>query len=258
MSDGFQSLSQREKETLRLLLSGHDAKTIAAALGLSVYTVNERLREARRKLGVSSSRQAARILYEMEPAPNSLGDKEFRVVGATARAANHEHSYRTPGGVHRLAWLAGGMLIMSLIIAAAVLAIVLHGGDKPAPSASVRNSTAASPISSPSEGMARGWLPVVDAQGWDASWIGTGDRLRSQVSRAQWASQLQAVRQPLGAVSSRVFQGVTRASTAPGLPDGQYEIVRFATRFDNKPDAIETVVMARENSGWRVEGYAVK
>ena len=48
MSDGFQALSEREKETLRLLLGGHDIKSIAAGLGLSVHTVNERLREARR------------------------------------------------------------------------------------------------------------------------------------------------------------------------------------------------------------------
>ena len=46
-------LSEREKEALRLLLVGHDAKSIAGTLGLSVHTVNDRLRDARRKLGVS-------------------------------------------------------------------------------------------------------------------------------------------------------------------------------------------------------------
>src|SRR3569623_548215 len=104
MSDGFQALSEREKEPLRLLLSGHDAKSIAAALGLSVHTVNERLREARRKLGASSSRQAARILAEAEQAgPNFSGhhfpgaprfsaDRQSGVVGAATGAADHEHS----------------------------------------------------------------------------------------------------------------------------------------------------------------------
>jgi len=53
------TLTDREKETLRLLLSGHDAKSIARELGLSVHTVNERLRDARRRLHVSSSREAA-------------------------------------------------------------------------------------------------------------------------------------------------------------------------------------------------------
>ncbi len=53
-------LSEREKEALRLLLVGYDAKSIANTFGLSVHTVNDRLRDARRKLGVSSSREAAR------------------------------------------------------------------------------------------------------------------------------------------------------------------------------------------------------
>lgn len=72
-------LSAREKEALRLLLVGHDAKSIANTLGLSVHTINDRLRDARRKLGVSSSREAARRLAEMDggtpimSAPKKLG-----------------------------------------------------------------------------------------------------------------------------------------------------------------------------------------
>ena len=90
MNDGFQALTEREKETLRLLLGGHDAKSIARELGLSVHTINERLREARRKIGVSSSREAARLLGEAEQrTPNSLGDNDFGVAGAPAVVREH-------------------------------------------------------------------------------------------------------------------------------------------------------------------------
>src|ERR1700761_8139079 len=137
MSEGFQALSEREKETLRLLLGGHDIKSIAAGLGLSVHTVNERLREARRKLGASSSRQAARILADVEQGghnfsggPNFSADKESGVASPTLHAANHEQSHRTTGKGHSIAWLGGGMLVMSLIIAAAVLSFALQGGGK--------------------------------------------------------------------------------------------------------------------------------
>jgi DNA-binding CsgD family transcriptional regulator len=76
----MKSLSEREQETLRLLLAGHDAKSIARHLGLSVHTVNDRLREARRKLGVSSSREAARLLAQADADhPNSLAHKKFGV-----------------------------------------------------------------------------------------------------------------------------------------------------------------------------------
>lgn len=70
MPQGHRALTDKEKQTLRLLLSGHDAKSMARHLGLSVHTVNERLRDSRRKLSASSSREAARLLRDAEgPAP---------------------------------------------------------------------------------------------------------------------------------------------------------------------------------------------
>lgn len=66
MTDAAETLTEREKETLRLLLVGHDAKSIARDLGLSVHTVGDRLRDARCKPGVSSSREAARLLGRAE------------------------------------------------------------------------------------------------------------------------------------------------------------------------------------------------
>src|SRR5206468_1034560 len=118
----FAALSEREKETLRLLLAGHDAKSIACAQGLSVHTINERLRDARMKLGVSSSREAARLVAEADGrGPNSLGDKQFGVAGETAAVRKGEQPDRRQSAGGRLVWLAGGMLIMSLVIAAVVL-----------------------------------------------------------------------------------------------------------------------------------------
>ena len=55
-------LTDREMEVLRLLVAGHTVKTIAARLGRSETSINERLRSARRKTGVGSSRELARLL----------------------------------------------------------------------------------------------------------------------------------------------------------------------------------------------------
>src|SRR5690606_12715099 len=55
-------LTDREMEILRLLVAGHTVKTIAARLGRSETSINERLRSARRKTGVGSSRELARLL----------------------------------------------------------------------------------------------------------------------------------------------------------------------------------------------------
>ena len=69
MTAPIQTLTEKEKETLRLLVDGHDAKSMARQLGLSVHTINERLRDARRKMAVSSSREAARKLRAIEHCP---------------------------------------------------------------------------------------------------------------------------------------------------------------------------------------------
>ena len=56
------SLSPKELDILHLLAMGHTGKSIAARLGQSETSINERLRDARRKTGISSSRELARIV----------------------------------------------------------------------------------------------------------------------------------------------------------------------------------------------------
>ncbi len=85
-------LSEREREVLGLLMQGHETKSIAAALGLSIQAVNERLRDARRKLGASSSREAARRYF---------GDEPGR-FGRTNSAGQENRAWRRcPGGIRR-------------------------------------------------------------------------------------------------------------------------------------------------------------
>lgn len=56
------ALNDKEVEVLRLLAAGHTVKSIALTLGKSEASINERLRDARRKTGVGSSRELARLL----------------------------------------------------------------------------------------------------------------------------------------------------------------------------------------------------
>jgi|JI8StandDraft_1071087.scaffolds.fasta_scaffold206863_1 DNA-binding CsgD family transcriptional regulator len=58
----FTTLSEKEVEVLRLLAAGHTVKSIAVGLGRSETSINERLRDARRKTGIGSSRELARLL----------------------------------------------------------------------------------------------------------------------------------------------------------------------------------------------------
>ncbi len=60
------NLNDKEKEVLHLLLLGHDAKTAAQEIDVTPNVINERLRSARQKLQVTSSKAAARMLADHE------------------------------------------------------------------------------------------------------------------------------------------------------------------------------------------------
>jgi DNA-binding CsgD family transcriptional regulator len=114
-----QALSDRERAVLRLLAQGHDAKSTAGQLGISVNAINERLRTARRKLGVSSSREAARLLAASElQGSNSLVDKKIGVAvpKAMGEAGQSKDDKRS------LALAVGGLSAVSLVIMIALFA----------------------------------------------------------------------------------------------------------------------------------------
>ncbi|MFL9842689.1 DUF2807 domain-containing protein [Sphingomonas sp. ST-64] len=109
-------LTPRQKEILRLLLNGYDAKSIGRELGISVHTVTEHLREARRHLEVSSSREAARILREAESVPpHNMGPNELGVAGPTTT----QRFFRP---LSPNSWLTyAGVLLVILVAAAATV-----------------------------------------------------------------------------------------------------------------------------------------
>ena len=70
--DGLARLNETERRVLLMLAEGHTAKSIAHELGMSTAAVNERLREARRKTGLGSSREVARLLRSQETRHDQL------------------------------------------------------------------------------------------------------------------------------------------------------------------------------------------
>jgi len=138
-----QTLTQRQKEILRLLLNGFDAKSAGRELGISVHTVNEHLREARRQLGVSSSREAARILRQAEGIPpNDVGPKQ---VGVADRL-----SWRPwIGRFSRKRRLAYAGVSLVILIATAIAWAVAHRGPASRPTQAPPKLAAARPVAQP-------------------------------------------------------------------------------------------------------------
>lgn len=252
MTPGFQALTEKEKETLRLLVSGYDAKSMARHLGLSVHTINERLRDARRKMAVSSSREAARQLRDIERrTPEPVGYESFGDAGAAPAVTD----VSSPAPAHRMVRRAGlvvGGILMSISLA--LFAVSSLSGPAVTPAISLSSASSASVAETAPVHTAREWLALVDAGDWNASWNATGQAFKSLNTSDQWAAVSQSVRAPLGAVVSRKL---VREDHVPAPPYG-YQIVTFKTSYANKADATETLSLALEGDSWRVVGCTIE
>ncbi|PZU77357.1 MAG: hypothetical protein DI531_00815 [Brevundimonas sp.] len=72
-------LNGAERDVLVLLAQGHTAKSIASLRSVTVAAVNERLRSARRKTGVGSSRELARLVGAQDNRHDLIGLADTRL-----------------------------------------------------------------------------------------------------------------------------------------------------------------------------------
>ena len=111
----------------------------------------------------------------------------------------------------------------------------------------------------PSPAAAAGtWLAMLDHGRWPQSWASSGALFHRQSTARQWAVMAGAVRSPLGAALSRKLVSDQKTHRLPGAPDGDYDVLRYDTRFAHKAAAVETLVLAREAGTWKVDGYFIK
>lgn len=109
------------------------------------------------------------------------------------------------------------------------------------------------------ESAATAWLALTDAGSYPESWDAAASFFRAAVSKADWERMLKAVRTPLGALKTRTLKSATFTTSLPGVPDGEYVVIQYDTRFENKAVAVEIVTPMREKDGsWRVSGYVIR
>ncbi len=138
-----------------------------------------------------------------------------------------------------------------IIIAIAVLGLLVMGCSKKEQPSSGDTD----------EGIAAGnsWLAVVDAEQYDESWEQACAFFKGVVPKDQWVGQISGVRGPLGSVLSREVASAAYTTKLPGAPDGEYVVIEYRTKFQNKATAIETVTPMRDPDGvYRVSGYYVR
>lgn len=171
-------LNAKELEILRLLAEGHTVKSIATGLGRSEASINERLREARRKTGVGSSRELARLLDAQK-----IWDKKIDL-------SSHPHSTesRERSPQRRRIW-SKGMIVMliALPLAAAGLLMTAIG---PRGDVMVTDSQAI---------VLEGASPLVGAWSLDVTQIPSEERPRAvtitfrEVADGSWNTRVEIV-----------------------------------------------------------------
>jgi hypothetical protein len=106
---------------------------------------------------------------------------------------------------------------------------------------------------------AQTWLSLIDNGRYSQSWKEASTFFQGAVSEKNWETSLGGVRKPLGKLVSRKVKTTKQATELPGAPDGQYVVMEFATSFENKKSAIETVTFMLEKDGkWKAAGYFIR
>jgi DNA-binding CsgD family transcriptional regulator len=118
------ALTEKELEILRLLTAGHTVKSIAVRLGRSEASINERLRDARRKTGVGSSRELARHL-----AAQKFWDKNIDLQSHSS-TPDDEVPPANPGRLR-----SKGTIIMLIALSVAAVGIIVTQVDSAHPDA---------------------------------------------------------------------------------------------------------------------------
>jgi hypothetical protein len=141
----------------------------------------------------------------------------------------------------------------NIVIAVSVLGLVALGCSKK------NQSGAAGAATDEAVTASNTWLAIVDADRYGDSWEQACAYFKNVVPKDQWESQVAGVRGPLGPVLSREVVSADFTTKLPGAPDGEYVVIQYRTKFQNKSAATETVTPMRDKDGvFRVSGYYIR
>ncbi len=109
------------------------------------------------------------------------------------------------------------------------------------------------------ERSARSWLELVDNDEYVESWRKSSVELREKISESDWIKSITATRVPLGSADNRYIATAGQTKSLSGLPNGEYIVLQFYTRFTNKGLVMETIALAKQQNGdWLVAEYTAK
>jgi hypothetical protein len=105
---------------------------------------------------------------------------------------------------------------------------------------------------------ATAWLALADEGKYSETWDQAAGYFKNALNKDQWIASLKRGRSPLGKAVTRKLKSKMYTKTLPGVPDGEYVVIMYDTKFENKESAVETVTPMLDKDGkWRVAGYYI-
>lgn len=101
------------------------------------------------------------------------------------------------------------------------------------------------------------WLNLLDQGDYEEAFEWEAQDFRMARTQAQFVRFMQARRAPFGNALGRKFIGAANIRKFVGVPEGNYVSVLFKTRFENKSETAERVILVQQQVGWRVLDYRI-
>ena len=107
--------------------------------------------------------------------------------------------------------------------------------------------------------VARDWLVLVDGGRYGEAWDSAGSMFRNAVEREKWEIAATSARNNAGPLMGRKFRTASFTRKLPNVPDGEYIVIHYDTRFDKQGFTTESLTTERDKDGrWRVAGYWIR
>lgn len=108
--------------------------------------------------------------------------------------------------------------------------------------------------------VAASFFELVDAGQYAQSWETCATYLKKEVPQKEWVEKLSAVRSVAGKLLERTQKDYTYTKNMDeSIPNGEYMVYHFDSKFENKDHLTETVtVMLEADNVWRVAGYFIE
>ena len=121
------------------------------------------------------------------------------------------------------------------------------------------NKTPSRQVSESSLLAASQFLLLVDSEDYVRSWQATSEILQKMLPESTWQEQITRIRSFVGPIVERILYDSSYTDTARDVPQGEYVILTFISRFELREQVIETLTLILgDDNQWRVVGYFLR